>query len=347
MSDLPNGAAAAAPESDAAPAAPESAPVTDREVANVLVGLLDGDDVESDSPGSLAADEPSDETAPDESPASGDDDAGEPEADADGRPPIEAPAGWNGKDRETWQTLPPAVQETIRRRDSEMAGAVYRATQERAEVERIATARLEQATQDRQQYVQNLSVFRQVMLPQAQEFANINWVQLSSENPAEYVRKSAEFNAMQQHFSWINNEVQRVQQQHGQELAQQKEQAKRFAHARLVEAMPEFADPQKAQEIGSRLGQFLRTQGFQDQEIIDCIDDRAIRLALKAMSAEEQTSNVAKANAKRTPPPAPQVQRPGSSRVASNSNRMTQLASRFEQQPSVENAARIVAQWLQ
>jgi hypothetical protein len=353
MSDMPNGAAVAAPDSGAAPAAPTPAPApeaithTDREVAGALAKMLDGDDDSDTTESPEVGDEStSEDVGADESPPTDDEPDSEPEA--SDRTPIEPPAGWNGKDRETWQSLPPAVQETIRRRDSEMAAAVSRAGSERAEIERTATARLEQAIQDRAQYQQTLAVIGQAMLPRARELASTNWTQVAAENPAEYVRLSAEYNELQQKHQQIQGEVQRIQYVAEQEAAQRKEQQRRISHQRLVEDRPEFADPQKAQEIGSRLGQFLRSQGFADQEIIDCIDDRAIKLALKAMEAEERVSNVARANAKRVPTPAPQVQRPGSSRPgASNGSRMTQLADRFDKAPTVENAARIVAQWLQ
>jgi hypothetical protein len=171
---------------------------------------------------------------------------------------------------------------------------------------------------------------------------------MASENPAEYVRLSAERDAMQQRFTLVQGEVQRIQQEYQQQAAQQREEAKRVGYERLVEAMPEFRDPAQARQLGSELGQFLRTCGFSDQEITDCTDDRAIRLAMRAMRAEKSEAAVASANTKRTPPPAPQVQRPGSSQngADSGSRRMTQLASRFSETRSVQDAARIVAEWM-
>ena len=344
MSDIPNGAAApAAPDSGAAPA-PEGVTHTEHEVAGVLAKMLDGDEGDDTESPEAGAEPASDDLGPDESPATEDEPDSEPEAPA---APIEPPTGWTGKDTETWQTLPPAAQEIIRRRDSEMAAAVTRATQERAEYERIMTPRLEQAANDRVQYQQNLAAFGQALLPRARELASVNWTQVAAENPAEYVRLQAEYQAMQQYHQQIQGEMQRIQHVSAQQAAEAREQQKRFSHQQLVAERPEFADPRQAQEIGGRLGQFLRGFGFGDQEIVECIDHRAIKLALAAMEASERQSAVASANAKRSPAPAPQVQRPGSSRTATNGSRMTQLADRFDKAPTVENAARIVAQWLQ
>lgn len=364
MSDRPNGAAA--------PAAPSTLPAprehTEREVAGVLAGLLDGpeddapsraeparsraqepqdDDTQSDLPDEPDEGEEEDDVAADESPPS--DDEPESEGEAAERPRTDPPAGWNAEDRKAWSTLPPAVQETIRRRDSEMAARLTRGTQESAERERAWSAQIEASTADRDQYIKNLAVFRQVLLPEAQALENVDWARLSTEHPAEYVKLSHAREAMREKFGWIQSEVQRIQQTHQAEQAQRQAEARKFGHQRLVEAMPEFADPQQAQKLGTELGAYLRKYGFSDQEISGVTDDRAIQLAMVAMRAEQHQSATQRADTKRAPTPAPQVQRPGSSRRGegeSSRNRMTQLANRFDKSRSVKDAAAILAEWM-
>jgi hypothetical protein len=373
MSDRPNGAAPAAPASLPAPREH-----SEREVANVLAGLLDApeedapkagdrseraererarraanddgpesnDNFESDLPEPEEG-EAEDDVAADESPPSDDDEAGESEAAE--RPRHDPPAGWNAEDRKAWSSLPPAVQETIRRRDSEMAARLTRGTQEMAERERTWSAQLEAVHADRDQYVKNLEVFRQVLMPEAQAFDNVDWGRLATENPAEYVKLQHARDAMRERFGFIQSEVQRIQQTQQAEQAQRHAEARRFGHARLVEAMPEFADPQQAEKLGSELGAYLRKFGFSDHEISSVVDARAIQLAMVAMRAEQRQSATQRADTKRAPTPAPQVQRPGSSRRGegdSARHRMTQLASRFDTSRSVKDAAAILAEWL-
>lgn len=369
MSDRPNGAAPAAP---AAPSLPAPREHSEREVANVLAGLLDDapedeapergdrseraererakkpDDTESDLP-----DEPDegedeeDDVAADESPPSDDEPDGEGEATERSR--VDPPAGWNAEDRKEWNSLPPKVQETIRRRDTEMAARLTRGTQEKAETDRALLAQVEATNADRDTYVKNLGVFRQVLLPEAQALDNVDWQRLSVEQPAEYVRLLHAKEAMRERFGWIQSEVQRIQQNQQAEQAQRAAEARRFGHQRLVEAMPEFADPQQAQRLGTELGGYLRKFGFSDHEISSVVDARAIQLAMVAMRAEERQSAKERADQKRAPTPAPQVQRPGSSRRGEGEgtrNRMTQLASRFDKSRSVKDAAAILAEWL-
>jgi hypothetical protein len=347
---------------------------SEHEVANVLAGLLDdapedeapqrgdrseraererarkpADDTESD-----LLDEPDegeseedDVAADDESPPSDEEPDGEGEAAERSR--VDPPAGWNAEDRKEWNSLPPKVQETIRRRDSEMAARLTRGTQEQAEKERALSAQIEASNTDRDTYVKNLGVFRQVLLPEAQALDNVDWARLAAEQPAEYVRLSQAKDAMRERFGWIQGEVQRIQQTQQAEQAQRAAEARRVGHQRLVEAMPEFADPQQAQKLGSELGSYLRKFGFSDHEISSGLRARAIQLAMVAMRAEERQSATERADKKRAPTPAPQVQRPGSSRRGEGEgarNRMTQLASRFDKSRSVKDAAAILAEWM-
>jgi hypothetical protein len=374
MSDRPNGAAPAAPASLPAPREH-----SEREVANVLAGLLDApeedapkagdrseraererarraandagpesnDNFESDLPAEPDEGEEEDDVAADESPPSDDEPEGEDEATE--RPRHDPPAGWNAEDRKEWNSLPPKVQETIRRRDSEMAARLTRGTQEMAERERAWSSQIEASNADRDQYIKNLEVFRQVLLPEAQAFENVDWGRMAAEQPAEYVKLQHAYNAMREKYGFIQSEVQRIQQTQQAEQAQRHADARRFGHARLVEAMPEFADPQQAEKLGSELGAYLRKFGFSDHEISSVVDARAIQLAMIAMRAEQRQSATQRADTKRAPIPAPQVQRPGSSRRGEGDNarhRMTQLASRFDKSRSVKDAAAILAEWL-
>jgi hypothetical protein len=371
MSDRPNGAAtSAAPAPTSLPAPREH---SEREIANVLAGLLDapeddapkaGDrgeraerdrgrkadadsETESDLPTEPEEGEAEDDVAADESPPSDDEPEGEDEATE--RPRHDPPSGWNAEDRKAWSQLPPAVQETIRRRDSEMAARLTRGTQEFAERERALSSQIEATNADRDQYIKNLEVFRAVLLPEAQALDNVDWGRLSNENPAEYIRLSHARDAMRERFGWIHSEVSRIQQTQQAEQAQRHAEARRFGHARLVEAMPEFADPQQAEKLGSELGAYLRRFGFSDHEISSVVDARAIQLAMVAMRAEQRQSATQRADSKRSPLPAPQVQRPGSSRRGegdSSRHRMTQLTSRFDKSRSVKDAAAILAEWL-
>jgi hypothetical protein len=329
-------------------------PVSEREVAGILGKLIDGDgDDDTEAAGSTAADSGDDQSAADdigadESPPTDDDedDGDTVEPGTERRPAHEPPQSWSAEARAAWAKTPAIVQETYLRRESELNGLATRATQERAETERLALARIDQ---DTRQYVQNLEVFRGVLVPRAQQYDNVDWQRLAAENPADYVRLQAEAGAVRQQHNAIVQEVVRIQQQVQQETAVRTEQAKREGYRRLVEAIPEFADPQYAQKTGTELGQFLRGWGFSDQEIAACVDDRPLKLALALMNAEKSRAAVQSADRKRVPPPAPNVQRAGNSQPNgqdSKSRRMTQLAARFESSPTVEDAARIVREWM-
>jgi hypothetical protein len=352
---MPDDFAPVAPAIPAGTTAPNGAappPVSEREVANVLAGLVDRDDEQEQDTGSETppADDAGDvdeDLGVDESQPTEEDDADMDEPAA--RPPAhDPPASWTAEAKAAWAKMPPIAQEQVAKREAELTAGYTRATQERAEVERMALARIEQ---DRTQYINNLAVFRNVLAPRAQQFDQVDWQRLAQENPADYVRLQAEAGAIRQQIGQVEQEVARVQQTQQYEQAQRTEIAKREGYRKLVEAIPEFADPQYAQRVGTELGQFLRGYGFSDQEIASCVDDRPLKLALALMQSEKSKQAVQSADRKRTPQPAPTVQRAGNSQgngtsSESRSRRMTQLAAKFEASPTVQDAAKIVREWM-
>lgn len=348
MSDLPNGAAPAAAD---AGAAPERAPHTEHEIASVLAGLLpdDDDDVEAQDQGDLDAGDGGEEldAGPDESTATGEDEPDEGDEPAE-QPAIDAPAGWSGDDQKAWVKLSPEAQQIVRRRESELTGRMTRATQEAAETRTAYTTLQQSADQERSQYVQNLATFRDVLLPGARELEGIDWQRLSAENPAEYIRLSAQRDAMRDRFGRIQGEIQRIQQVQQQETAQRTEKMRQEGRQALIDAVPEFGDEEKGPKLAREIGAWLKSHGYTDQEIASAYDHRAIALAVKAMRLEKAETARQTVQQKRVTKPAPQVQRPGTSPPAqdSKSRRSAQLAERFGQNRSVGNATAIMEDWL-
>jgi len=354
MSDRPNGAAGAAADAPAVSGADAAGHVpegrvgrqehTEHEVAGVLAGLLDGpEDEDEGEAGSDSADTgdggDEDDVAADESPPSDEDD-GEAENETGDSPSIEPPAAWTAQDREEWAKVPPAAQAIIARRETELTGTMTRATQEAASLYQVAA-------QDRSQYVTNLGMFRDVLLPEARQLENIDWPRLATENPAEFVRLTAQKEAMRERFAAIHGEIGRIQQVSAQQQQQQLEAARTEGRRRLMEAMPEFADEAKAKQIGQELGEFLRGQGYADHEIAGVVDARAVVLAVKLMRYE-QADQARKAAVVKRANTAPQVQRPGNSQQRSNGveRTRTQYAERLKRTGSIRDAAGLLETWL-
>ena len=233
------------------------------------------------APADAAPDEPEYEA-----PASGteDDEGTEPaEPEEDARPAIDPPNSWNGADRAEFAKLTPEAQAIVARREGERDRYVQQRTQQVAEESRaLATARL----QEQQEYAANLQRLLFVASPEAQKYAQIDWQRLAVEQPAEYVRLSAERDGLRGRIGELQNELQRIQyatqQQQAEQVAKQREEQLTL----LTERMPVFKDPQKGPQLARDIGEWLTGQGFSPEEIGQVYDHRVLMVVAKAMQAD-------------------------------------------------------------
>ena len=282
-------------------------------------------------PQEAAEDTGQDPAAGPDDPATGDDEE-EPPASEDGDDAepsdqhVAPPDSWNAADKEVFQQLPPEAQAVIARRESERDKLLIRKSTEIDEHRRAIEATVNEIQTERQSYAQNLQQLLYVAAPEAQKFASIDWQRLATENPADYVRLSAERDAMRGRIGAIQGELQRVAQQAEQGQAQQLAVLRQVEYQKLVEALPDFGDPEKGPKLKSDMQQWLRAQGFSDAEIGQVVDSRVLVVAEKAMRADRAATVRRQAETKRTTAAAT-VQPPGAGRQRSD----TQAAQRRNQ----------------
>src|SRR4249920_3812540 len=333
MSDLPGqatGGGEAAPPTE----------LSESQVMQGIEGLLGADDgderprrqpARETQPQPAAQDTGQDPAAGPEDPATGDN-AEEPPASEhgdDAEPSdqqVEPPKSWTAEDKELFLQLPPEAQAVIARRESERDKLLIRKSTEIDEHRRAIEATVQEIQTERQSYAQNLQQLLYVAAPEAQKFASIDWQRLAAENPADYVRLSAERDAMRGRIGAIQGELQRVASQAQQGQAQQFAALRQVEQQKLVEAIPEFGDPEKGPKLASDMRQWLRGQGFSDAEIGQVIDSRVLVVAEKAMRADRAATARRQAETKRNAT-APAVQPPGAGRQRSD----TQAAQRRNQ----------------
>jgi len=278
-----------------------------------------------------AAETGDDPAAGPEDPAPSDTEEAEPPEpdgdDADTEPPVvEPPRSWSNADKEVFAQLPPEAQAVIARRESERDKLLIRKSTEIDDHRRAIEATVQEIQTERQSYAQNLQQLLYVAAPEAQKFASIDWQRLAAENPADYVRLSAERDAMRGRIGAIQGELQRVGHQAQQEQAQQFAAIRKAEQQKLIEAIPDFGDPEKGPKLASDMRQWLRGQGFSDAEIGQVIDSRVLVVAEKAMRADRAATARRQAETKRNAT-APAVQPPGAGRQRSD----TQAAQRRNQ----------------
>ena len=269
----------------------------------------------------------------------------EPDDESDHR--IEPPKSWSNEDKAVFSQLPPEAQAVITRRESERDRAFQAKTQEIAEHRRALETTFGEIQNERSSYANNLEQLLAVAMPEAAQFANVDWQRLAQESPADYVRLTAERDALRGRIGAIQGELQRVQ------AVAQQDYARNFAHLRATEAqrlaekLPEFADRERAPKLISEIREWLQGEGFTAQEIGQVIDHRVINVAVKAMRADRAAKARRSAETRRADP-APSVQRPGVSppRESNAARRRNQAMEQLKRTGSEKDAIGYLQQLL-
>jgi hypothetical protein len=232
---------------------------------------------------------------------------GEAEAPEEGaEPPIAAPVSWTAEEKEEFGKLPPAVQKTIARRETERETFVQAKAQEakqtRATVEREALTYVDQLQTTHAQQLQAL-------LPQIPEKPSY---QLQVDDPYLYAdmmdaheRALAQYNFAQQQLQQIGAQ----QAQRSQQAATQKAAEMREA---LVQNFPEFLDPATGPKLQQELESIATDLGYRIAEA-DTSDILAMKkVATYKSKADKYDALMAqKMQRVREAKGAPRVSRPG------------------------------------
>ena len=231
------------------------------------------------------------------------DDAREPDDVVEGDdlgPQSEPPNGWSSDEKELFRSLPPEAQAVIARREIDRERAFVQKTQEVAEHRKALESTFSVVENERQAYANNLQQLLLVAAPEAEKFANLDWQRLASEQPAEYVRLTAERDALRGRIGGIQQELQRVAAMSQQAQAHQFAQIRQAEQQRLVEALPDFGDPQRAPRKIAEMRGWLNQHGFSDQEIGQVVDHRIILVVEEAMQASRAREARKQAETKRS-----------------------------------------------
>lgn len=247
-----------------------------------------------------------DDAAPGE-PASGDTDESEAEP---AEPAIEPPSSWKAEDKALWPTLPREVQQVLTAREAEREAGISRRLEELAGERKAQEAERKQLSDARTQLIQQQEAALRTLYPELQLFQGVNWQELARTDPNQYIELDAQRQALIGKIQTAQGELERARQEHSD--ANRKALQERFADEKikLAAALPVFADPVKGKETAQKLNQYLRDQGYTEDEINHIADHRTIKLVYKAWLADQSAAAKQAAQAKQTKT-VPKMVRPG------------------------------------
>lgn len=273
-----------------------------------LAGLLQGGVVIEEDKNSDEPDPGSNDDAPLEKAASGEEKAKREPAE----PAIAPPTSWDAEAQETFKTLPRNVQEFLSSREIERDKGVNQKLEEVAKSRKAVEAAVEQAAQIRNAYEQRLVAHAkhlEATIPD--EFKAIktpaDLYEVSKKDPA----LAARYTAFQQQAASVMNELAQVQ-HHRQAEAQARhaEFLSKEAEA-LAKVWPDFVDQTKGPSIRSELTSYAKERGFSDQEVNGLADHRLVMVLKDAIEGRKAIAALEKAKGKADKAPAAKVARPG------------------------------------
>jgi hypothetical protein len=162
--------------------------------------------------------------------------------------------------------------------------------EQRKETEQIQSERM-QLEQERQMYANGLQMLQEQQSAKLNEFNNVDWESLKTEDPYAYMIKKDEFRDAQEKVQSVAQQQQHVQQEQMQQQQTAKAEFVRAEYARLVEALPEWEN--KESSIKKDIRDYAATVGFRPEEIDQLADHRSVLVIKKAMEYDKLTKKVA------------------------------------------------------
>jgi len=331
----------------------ELQPVTDLiSAAAHIEGLLDfespdpvDDDGEARSgfPTPLPESQDSDDLAPDESPISEETD--EDPSDLEAEPhSIAPPSSWNAADKKAFAELSPEIQATLTRRESERDTAISQRMNQLAEQRKAVEADVARAADVQAQYANTLHQLLTLTIPELNQIENVDWMRLSRDDPAEYVRLSAVRDGLRQRVAFMEQQTQQATQQQHQQLQQTHQARLSDQYQQLIEQVPEFREPATAKALVGEIGSTMAVYGFSEAEIGSVADSRVVRVMARLAQLEKVEAARKSALTKRGPVQAPRFISPNAApvREVNQTKKLNEQYAQLRKSGSARDAARLL-----
>jgi hypothetical protein len=200
---------------------------------------------------------------------------------------------------------------------------------------------VQQTQHTRNQYIQQIGNYVQQGLHGLQQYGQINWAQMKEEDPLEYVTKRDEFREEQQRVRDMQAQQQhamQVQQQEGQKAYSDNLESEQ---AKLMEAMPEWADEKKRPELAGQIREYAISAGLSAEEIDSVTDHRHVQILLKAAKYDAlQNSDLKSKKVKRNPKLVSAGNRKGKGQT--NAKKRKSQMNRLAETGSYKDAAKLM-----
>ena len=147
---------------------------------------------------------------------------------------------------------------------------------------------VEQAKQLRDTYAQRLQIIEQALRSQT---PSEDLDALKEVDPIGYAVKVAENSEKEKQLYAIRSEQARIAQMQQSEQTQHLQQVVASEAEKLTKFLPEYADPDKGEQVRSNIKKYAESVGFSSDELSKVYDSRAVLTLYKAMQYDKLMSN--------------------------------------------------------
>ena len=137
--------------------------------------------------------------------------------------------------------------------------------------------------QERQAYVNSLQQVIEGSVGNLEKYQSTDWERLKVEDPMEWTVKREEFREASEKVQAAQAKQAEAIQRAQADFQQQHEATLQQEHLKMVEVLPDWAEPEKQQEIATGIRNYATAQGFQKEELDSLSDHRSLLVLRKAM----------------------------------------------------------------
>ena len=167
-------------------------------------------------------------------------------------------------------------------------------TQELAEYRRQMDGAMQQAQQEiqqtqqaRAQYVDAVEAAISTNYAHLQQFQNVDWERLKTEDREEYLTKRDDYRQAQDQISELQNQHKAATEQQQAEMAEQQKRMWMEEHHKMSQILPDWRDDEKRMAISKAIGEYAVGQGYTKEELDTLVDHRSILMLMKAKAYDD------------------------------------------------------------
>ena len=217
---------------------------------------------------------------------------------------------------------------------------------EMTQLQKQWASEISQAQAERQQYIDALGHFVQNSMAGLEQFSNVNWEHLRETDPIAFVTKKEEYREAQENVRQAQAQQQIEAEKQQQEVAKMRQLAVQEEHKKLVDAVPEWNEPEKRNQMASELSAYAVEQGFSKEELKQLIDHRSLIVLMKAQKYDALQKSDVKAKKLKNKP---KVVRSGKGSTKKSDAKSKRIASmkRLKQTGRAEDAASLFEDYVE